>query len=58
MVTKYFCDRCGKEAKELYGITVYSSFVGDSKIPVFYRHSLCKNCCDKLLNNIEKAILF
>jgi len=58
MTVKYFCDRCGKEVKELYSISVYSTYkrVRLVEVPVVYCYGLCKECTIELLNKIKKAI--
>jgi len=52
MAVKYYCDRCGKEAKQLYDITVYF----DYEKPGLYRGGLCKKCLKEILKKIEKAM--
>jgi len=58
MAVKYFCDRCGKEAKKLYSITAYSSYksVMFAEVSVAYRKGLCKKCYSEILKNVVKAI--
>ena len=51
MAVKYYCDRCGKETKELYDITVYF----DYEKPGLYRGGLCKKCLKEISKKIEKA---
>ena len=52
MAVKYFCDRCGKEAKELFSIVVYTSI----DEPNLFRGGLCKKCHSEILKNVVKAI--
>ena len=58
MAVKYFCDRCGKEAKELYSISVYSTYkrVRLTEVPVVYYYGLCKKCTIELLGKIKKVM--
>jgi hypothetical protein len=45
---KYFCDRCGKESKELTIIPIYAYDGLGNKIVSFYGKHLCEGCSSKL----------
>ena len=55
IVTKYICDRCGKEIKrnKIYKATVQEGLDGDVYNGVYESFHLCENCTKILLKWIK-----
>lgn len=53
-MTKYFCDRCGKEVEKLFAIMLFSDWQAwhDGAQPVFV-HTVCRYCADEIKKMID-----